>query len=200
MLPKWLTLALLLALTMTACGTASVPTGAPATQSEATIAPETEVATTAPTGFTAPTATCDELNTVLLQTTGIQAAVTVEPFEDEYAQAAPAGEACAIHVSGTTASVGMVAGDVYDMMAPVITGLGWVPANNYAAGGVMSLSEGYWKGNQLAIVSAHWQPTEEANCPDNQHIGDCQFAPEHQSFAYSIVIAELPPGVNPPSE
>jgi hypothetical protein len=79
----------------------------------------------------------------------------VEPFEDEYAQTAPAGEACAIHVSGATASIGMVAGDVYDMMSPVITGLGWVPSSNYAASGVMSLSEGYWKGNQLAIVSAH---------------------------------------------
>jgi hypothetical protein len=53
------------------------------------------------------------------------------------------------------------------------------------------LDQGVTTCNTVATVSVGWEPSEEANCPADQPISQCDIVPGQQNFTISIDLVQI---------
>jgi hypothetical protein len=107
------------------------------------------------------------------------------PFED-YINGTT-GTGCLITAYGTGADFADI--DVYAVLKEMLVTYGWTPDIQYDASGPTGMAGGFRRDYGLLILSASWEPSEDANCPSDQPISACELAPEQQIWTITLSIA-----------
>jgi hypothetical protein len=199
-----LTLFLVAALLVAACGGAAPAPTAIAVTPTAGAAVEPVAAETAPpAGPTLPALyvtvdaspeTCAAMKTLLAQTLGREASWGREPFVDPIT--GQTGTACLIGVEGS--GVDWPAGPDMNAVMAGMQALGWQDRQDYAAGGPTTNLIGFGKGHELCVYTQRWQPAPGITCPQGQPIGACELAPQQRLWTNKMeCVDQAPP---PPAQ
>ncbi len=127
--------------------------------------------------------TCSELADTLASATGVDVTTDDAPFEDYVSN--ESGRGCQATAGGTGqdfASPSAVATDV----GAAMTAQGWTEDPQYAAGGPTGMSAAYRQDDDLCILQVNWEPSPDANCPDDQPIAACELTPEQQLYTVDL--------------
>jgi hypothetical protein len=122
------------------------------------------------------------MQTLVAQTTGMEASLGSEPFVDPIT--GQTGTACAITVTGT--GVDFPAGPDSSAVMAAMQAEGWTSLTDYAAGGPQTNIVGFDKGDELCVYTEHWQPAPEVQCPQDQPIGACEMKPEQRLWTITM--------------
>jgi hypothetical protein len=63
---------------------------------------------------------------------------------------------------------------------------GWVEDQAFLADGPTGTATGFRMGDMLALLSVGWEPTADADCPDDQPIVECDFTPAQQLYTIAL--------------
>jgi hypothetical protein len=74
----------------------------------------------------------------------------------------------------------------FDQLSVVIQSMGWTPDNEHFVAGPTGWGGGFVRDSGLVILVVGWEPSDEANCPEDQPIGNCDIAPEHKLYTITI--------------
>ncbi len=102
----------------------------------------------------------------------------------------PDGTACTLVATGTGDDFGSFV-DVAQSIREVFEAEGWTEDEAAIADGPTSTATSYFKDLTVAAVTVSWEPSDEANCPANQPIGDCDVEPSQQNFTISIELVQI---------
>ena len=111
---------------------------------------------------------------------------TNAPFEDYLG--GTYGKGCLISVSGSGADFANVF-DVFMQLKNMLENMGWTPDPQYVADGPISTSGGFRRDTGLMLVSVGWEPSPDANCPQDQAISACSVTPEQQIYTITLSAA-----------
>lgn len=95
------------------------------------------------------------------------------------------GTSCQLTVTGNGRNFKDV-DQVLRKMSAMLTKQGWRNAPNYIADGPTGVARGFRKGNNLALLNIEWEPSADANCPNDQPISDCELLPEQQLYRITL--------------
>jgi len=169
----------------------AAPTETPAPPPTATAVPESPTATAAPEaeGDLQPLgpAVCDDLANAMAQTLGVDVATAEAPFQDYVS--GKAGTGCQAIATGTGLDFEnfMV---VADTLREMFRYQGWREDFMYAADGPTGTGTGFRRAGELCLLIVGWEPSEDANCPQDQPISACQLAPEQQLYTIELNCAQ----------
>jgi len=132
-------------------------------------------------------AVCSDLSKTMVQTLG--AAVTTEeaPFQD-YING-KAGTGCQMRATGTGLDFENF-WSVAETLRETLGAQGWEADFMYAADGPTGTDNGFRRGNTLCLFSVGWEPSEDANCPQDQPISACELAPEQKLYTITLNCAQ----------
>lgn len=99
------------------------------------------------------------------------------------------GTACRVLAEGNGAAYGMAG--PYNTLVTLLQDTSWSEDIQYGAGGPMGMSDGFRRNNALGLLSVMWQPSADANCPNDQPIGACNLTAEQKLFTVNFDIARL---------
>ena len=166
--------------------TACTPIQAPATTStpaETVTVPAEEAATTAEVPPDAmPIESVDAA-----QCDALQAALSEQLGHELTRQE---GTACTLVATGTGEDFGNFV-DVAQTIREVFEAEGWTEDEAAIADGPTGTATSYFKDTTVAAVNVSWEPSDEANCPADQPIGDCDVEPSQQNFTISIELVQI---------
>ncbi|MFC1879480.1 hypothetical protein ACFLZW_06160 [Chloroflexota bacterium] len=111
---------------------------------------------------------------------------TNAPFEDQ--REGTYGRGCLISVSGTGADFASPH-DVFQQLKNLLVNMGWTPDPQYDADGPMGTSGGFRRDSGLMVVSVGWEPSPDANCPQDQPISACPLTPEQKIYTITLSAA-----------
>ena len=111
---------------------------------------------------------------------------TNAPFED-YLRGT-SGEGCLILVSGTGADFANHS-DVFMQLRNMLVNIGWTPDPQYDADGPTGTLGGFRRDASLMLVTVGWEPSSDANCPQDQPISACPLTPEQQIYTIMLSVA-----------
>ena len=100
------------------------------------------------------------------------------------------GAACTLVATGTGEDFGSFV-DVAQTIREVFEAEGWAEEEAAIADGPTGTATRYFKDTTVAAVSAGWEPADEANCPADQPISDCDVEPSQQNFTISIELVQI---------
>jgi hypothetical protein len=126
---------------------------------------------------------CGDLANFMAYKLGVEAATAEAPFEDY--TTGKAGKGCQATATGTGLNFENLA-VVADNLRGMLETRGWQEDSMYAADGPTGTATGFRKGDGLCLLNVGWEPSQDANCPQDQPISACQLAPEQQ--LYTIVL------------
>jgi hypothetical protein len=98
------------------------------------------------------------------------------------------GQACLLTATGTGEDFAPFPQVAADLMGRLEQD-GWLEDPRYAADGPMGTAAGLRQEDGLAILRVGWEPAEEASCPGDQPIFECEIAPEDQRYTVSLELA-----------
>jgi hypothetical protein len=127
--------------------------------------------------------TCYALGQAIVDTLYLTATLTNAPFEDYVGGGF--GTGCRALATGTGADLAdlpTVAGELRAMLQE----RGWQEDVQYAADGPTGTASGFRQDGGLCLLSVAWEPSDDANCPSDQPISECDLEPEQQ--VYTIVL------------
>jgi hypothetical protein len=162
--------------------TACTPIQAPST----TVAPAETVTVPAEEPATTPDAMPIE-SVDSAQCDALQAALS-EQLGHELAK--QEGTACTLVATGTGEDFGNFV-DVAQSIREVFEAEGWTEDESAMADGPTGTATSYFKDTTVAAVNVSWEPSEEANCPDDQPISACEVEPSQQNFTISIELVQI---------
>jgi tetratricopeptide (TPR) repeat protein len=169
----------------------AAPTETPAPPPTATAVPEAPTATAAPEaeGALQPLSPsmCDDLSNAMAQALGVDVATAEAPFQDYVS--GKAGTGCQATATGTGLDFEnfMV---VADTLREMLGYQGWQEDFMYAADGPTGTGTGFRRAGALCLLTVGWEPSEDANCPQDQPISACQLAPEQQLYTIELNCAQ----------
>ena len=111
---------------------------------------------------------------------------TNAPFEDYLG--GTSGEGCLILVGGTGADFTNHP-DVFMQLKNMLVSIGWTPDMQYDGGGPTGTMGGFRRDAGLMLVMVGWEPSSDANCPQDQPISACSLTPEQQIYTITLSIA-----------
>jgi hypothetical protein len=111
---------------------------------------------------------------------------TNAPFEDYLG--GTSGEGCLILVSGTGADFANHY-DVFMQLKNMLVNIGWTPDLQYDGGGPTGTLGGFRRDAGLMLVTVGWEPSSNANCPQDQPISACSLTPEQQIYTITLSVA-----------
>jgi len=153
--------------------------------------PEAPTATVAPeaVGDLQPLnpAVCDDLANAMAQTLGVDVA-TAEAFFQDYVSG-KAGTGCQAIATGTGLDFENFMA-VADTLREMFRYQGWREDSMYAADGPTGTATGFQRASELCLLTVGWEPSEDANCPQDQPISECQLAPEQQLYTIDLNCAQ----------
>ena len=81
--------------------------------------------------------------------------------------------------------------DVAQTIRELFAAEGWTEDEAAIADDPTGTATRYFKDTTVAAVSVGWEPSDEANCPADQPIGDCNVEPGQQNFTISIELVQI---------
>ncbi len=141
--------------------------------------------TGAPTGSFQPldAVACGSLSDALASALGVPTAIVFAPFEDRVS--GQMGDGCQIAASGNGLNFENII-VVENGMVGVLQAQGWTEDSRYMGGGPGAFLTGYRKASALCLAMAYWEPSEDADCPQDQPIGTCELPPEQQAYTITL--------------
>ena len=137
-----------------------------------------------------PAESCAMLQGEVAQVLGVEVTLGEAPFVDPFGLW-PEGAGCLLTATGTGVNFESFF-TVAENLRALLASKGWSEDIQYQADGPTGTAFGYRQENALALVSVGWQPSEEADCPEDQPITACELAPEQQLYTITLNLAELP--------
>jgi putative hemolysin len=132
-------------------------------------------------------AVCGDLSKTMVQTLGVPVTTEEAPFVDYIS--GKAGTGCQMRATGT----GLDFEDfwsVAETMRETLGSQGWEADFTYAADGPTGTGNGFRRGNTLCLFSVGWEPSEDANCPQDQPISACELRPEQKLYTIRLNCAQ----------
>ena len=108
------------------------------------------------------------------------------PFEDY--PGGTSGEGCLILVGGTGADFTNHP-EVFMQLKNMLVNMGWTPDIQYDGGGPTGTMGGFRRDAGLMLVMVGWEPSSDANCPQDQPISACSLTPEQQIYTITLSVA-----------
>lgn len=180
-------------------GTAAAPAGTDATAQPdstvdpaATASPESEATSSAPSDAAVvpvDAAECEAIQGALAARLNVE--FTLEEGEFSHAVATQQGTACTLTATGTGEDFGNFV-DVAQSIREVLTAEGWTENNASLADGPTGTASGYELENRMAFVQVDWEPSEDADCADDQPISACDLEPSQQLFTVVVQLVQTP--------
>lgn len=180
------------ALTLAACGAQAneVPNQIESTPVPIVPTEPPPTATSEPTldWVTLPEGICQDIEVTVAGTLGVTdiGLETDAPFEDYVG--GTSGRGCLILVGGTGADFAGVF-DVFMQLENMLVNIGWTRDPQYAADGPTGMGGGFRRDAGLLLVMVGWEPSSDANCPEDQPISACSLTPEQQIYTITLSIA-----------
>ncbi len=100
------------------------------------------------------------------------------------------GTACTLVAIGTGEDFGNFV-DVAQSIRGVFEAEGWTEDEAAIADGPTGTATSYFKDTTVAAVNVNWEPADEANCPTDQPISECDIEPSQQNFTISIELVQI---------
>jgi len=132
---------------------------------------------------------CSDMADSMAQTLGVEATPAEAPFTDYIT--GMEGSGCQIVATGMGGDLDYMA--VADTLAAMFRDQGWQEDKRYAADGPTGTGTAFRKENGLCLVTTGWEPSEDADCPDDQPISACELEPEQQFYTITLNCAYGPP-------
>ena len=130
---------------------------------------------------------CNQMAALLSTAFGVEFATDEVDFQDFLT--GETGKGCAAQASGD--------GSLFDSPAAVSQAVGqqleadgWATDVQYAADGPTGTVIGFRKESSLCILDASWAPTEDADCPADEPISECELTPEQMQFDVVLTCAQ----------
>jgi hypothetical protein len=182
-----LTAILIVVLALSGC----VPITPPTPEASAPEAPTAPAAPQSAAGTYRPLAAeeCEALRAAIESTLSVEATLEEEAPFVEYI-GGQEGTGCQITVTGTGEDFTNFV-DVARQLEAMLTEQGWTQDMAFVADGPTGTAMGLRMDNKLALLSVGWDPSEDADCPDDQPISACELAPEQQLYTITLNVAEL---------
>lgn len=98
------------------------------------------------------------------------------------------GQGCQILLEGTGADFPDFF-EVYSQLAHLLETMGWTHDIAYDGGGPTGSIGGFRRDSGLILLTVGWEPSADANCPDDQPIGACELAPEQRLYTIELLAA-----------
>lgn len=130
-----------------------------------------------------PPATCNQLRQEMSKVLNVKVAIKRTPFQDFINGGR--GTSCQLTATGNGQNFKEV-DHVLRKLSAMLTKQGWRNAPNYVADGPTGVARGFRKGNSLAVLNIEWEPSADANCPNDQPISDCELSPEQQLYLITL--------------
>ena len=111
---------------------------------------------------------------------------TNAPFTDYIG--GTSGEGCLISVSGDGIDFANPY-DVFTQLENMLVNMGWTRDMQYDAGGPTGMGGGFRRDAGLMLVMVGWEPSSDANCPQDQPISACSLTPEQQIYTITLSVA-----------
>jgi hypothetical protein len=133
-------------------------------------------------------AECEAIQTAVAGELGVDLTTGQAPFVSEITDLH--GTACTITATGTGEDFGNFV-DVAQSIRDILTAEGWTENITYLADGPTGTASGYELDNKLALVRVGWEPSDDADCPDDEPISNCELEPSQQIFTLVIELVQL---------
>lgn len=182
-------------LLLSACGSTAAPTPEPtlapivaptSTPVPATSTPVPATATAAQGGYQPVSLqVCQAVHDAVAKALVTRFTLIDAPFTDPIS--GESGMACTMEASGTGADFENVA-SVMEKLRAALTG--WQQNPAYAADGPTGTATAFTRDNALLLVMVEWQPSPDANCPQDQPISACLLKPEQQLYTITLKAAQ----------
>jgi archaellum component FlaG (FlaF/FlaG flagellin family) len=128
-------------------------------------------------------AECSDLADAISQTLGIPGETANAPFQDHVSQRM--GTGCQTTITGTGLDFESVK-VVQNALRGMIAVQGWYEDFRYGGGGPTGELTGFRQANRLCRLLVGWEPSEDANCPSDQPIYECELSPEQKLYTVSL--------------
>jgi hypothetical protein len=133
-----------------------------------------------------PTDLCTDLQATISGELGL-ATGTMEENTDFYDVATgTTGRGCRVTITGTGADGLGNPYDIFQQLSGVMQSMGWTPDVQHAVDGPTGTGGGFVRDSGLIILIVGWEPSDAANCPDDQPISSCDVAPENKLYTITI--------------
>lgn len=132
-------------------------------------------------------AACSDLADAMAQTLGVDPMTEEAPFEDYISR--KTGRGCQITAGGTGHDFESFQ-SVFEELKAMLTAQGWQEDMMYQADGPTGTGTGFHKEQGLCLLMVGWEPSEDADCPTDQPIYECELTPEQQIYTIVLSCAE----------
>jgi tetratricopeptide (TPR) repeat protein len=123
----------------------------------------------------------------MAQTLGVDVATAEAPFQDYVSR--KAGTGCQVIATGTGLDFENFMA-VADTLREMLRYQGWREDTMYVADGPTGTGTGFQRASELCLLTVGWEPSADANCPQDQPISACQLAPEQQLYTIELNCAQ----------
>ena len=187
---------------LTGCGSTPTPTPVPTDTPE----PPRPTPTAAPTNTSVPesrpepateqgtsafaplaSADCETLASDLEKALGVKPATSESAFTDYIG--GQNGTGCQAVATGTGADFGELPA-VASKLQKMLEDQGWTYDMQYQADGPSGTGMGFHKEAGLCLLTVNWEPSADANCPDDQPLATCKLKPEQKLFTIVLNCAQ----------
>jgi hypothetical protein len=169
--------------------TACMPVQAPATTNPpaATVTAPAEESATAEATSEATSEAMPIESVDAAQCDALQAALS-DALDHEFTK--QEGTACTLVATGTGEDFGNFV-DVAQTIRELFEAEGWTEDESTLADGPTGTAVNYFKETTVAAVNVGWEPADDADCPDDQPISDCELEPSQQNFTITIDLVQI---------
>ena len=135
-----------------------------------------------------PAGVCQDLEYMVAGQLGVSAiwSEANAPFEDT--REGTYGRGCLVVASGTGYDFSNHS-DVFMGLKNMLVNAGWTPDMGYDAGGPTGTAGGFRRDAALMLLVVGWQPSQDANCPQDQPISACPLTPEQKLYEIRLSAA-----------
>ncbi len=187
---------------LTGCGSTPTPTTVPTDTPE----PPRPTPTAAPTNTPEPeskpepatgqgvgtfeplaSADCETLASDMGKALGVKLATSNAAFTDYIG--GQNGTGCQATATGTGADFGELPA-VASKLQKMLEDQGWIYDMQYQADGPAGTGMGFHKESSLCLLTVNWEPSEDADCPDDQPLAACKLKPEQKLFTIVLNCAQ----------
>jgi hypothetical protein len=127
----------------------------------------------------------DDLADAMAQILGVGVTTAEAPFQDR--ASGTDGVGCQLLVTGTGQDLDLMA---FEALMGMLTSKGWQEDIQYSGGGPNGMLGGFRKESGLCLLLVGWEPSEDADCPEDQPIGMCALTPDQQLYTITLDCAE----------
>ena len=100
------------------------------------------------------------------------------------------GTACTLVATVTGEDFGNFV-DVAQTIRKVFEAEGWTEDEAAIADGPTGTATSFFKDTTVAAMNVSWEPSDEADCPTDQPISECDIEPSQQNFTISIELVQI---------